>query len=477
MATTSTQITSDVPEFLRPFYVGGQDPTTKQNIEGLLSRGISAIYPGNLTGPDAYKSLYYPLIDEGLQGSGGIAGMSQYQQMVGERLQGLQLPNQFGLGTQAAQQAAAGYGGLQDLQAMGVYGPELATYQMQGPQQVSGQQVTANQFNAAQTQFNPDLQRFQMQGPQAFGSEQAQQYMSPYMQNVVDVQQRQAIEAAQKSQLDQNLASARQGTYGGARQALLQGERESGLRTQLGDIQASGSQRAFEQAQQQFERDRAAQMGVGSQNLQAALGVQQLGTQTGLQTALANLTADQQTRVQNAANQLQASGMSAEQAMRAALANQQTGFSTNQANLQSALGVQQLGAGQNLEAQRANQAAALQAAQLRLGATQGLGSLAGTLGQMGTQQLAGELDMTKMLGAYGDLQRGINQQQLDAQRQYLTDQSLYGQQQVGMLSNLLRGIPMTNQTQTQTTPPPSFASQLTGMGVTGLGLFNMLGGK
>jgi hypothetical protein len=72
------------------------------------------------------------------------------------------------------------------------------------------------------------------------------QYMSPYFQNVVDAQQRQAIDAARQSQLSGNLAAARQGTYGGARQALLQSQRESGLRTQLGDIQARGLQDAYE---------------------------------------------------------------------------------------------------------------------------------------------------------------------------------------------------------------------------------------
>jgi hypothetical protein len=230
------------------------------------------------------------------------------------------------------------------------------------------------------------------------------------MQSVVDRQQAAAIKAAKESQLGQNLAAARQGTYGGARQTLLQGQRESGLQSTLADIQAKGLQSAFENAQAQFERDRAAQMGIGSQNLQAALGVQQLG------------------------------------------------------------------AGQDLQAQLANQAAQQQAAQTRMGAAQGLGGLAGTFGQLGTQQLAGQLDVLKTQGAFGDLQRAIEQQKMDAQRQQLTEQAQYGQTQVGQLSNLLRGIPMQGSTQTATTPPPSFASQLTGLGLTGIGLYNMLGG-
>jgi len=145
-------------------------------------------------------------------------------------------------------------------------------------------------------------------------------------------------------------------------------------------------------------------------------------------------------------------------------------------NLQAALQTQQLGAGQSLEAQRANQQAALQAAQQRLSAAQGLGSLAQTFGGLGTQQLAGELDITKTIGAFGDLQRSIEQQKLDAQRQALMEQAQYGQTQVGQLSNLLRGIPLSDTRQTQTTPPPSFASQLTGLGLTGIGLYNLLGG-
>lgn len=372
MSTTAVQYSADIPDVLKPFYQGAEGKP------GLIERGISAIYPGGLSGQAAYQAQYAPVIQAGLAGSGAIAGLSPFQEALGRQLGTMTTPGQYQLGTQAGQAAASGLQGLQNFQSMGVAGPQLTTFQMDPARQ--------------------------------FSSEEAKAYMSPYMQSVVDQQQQNAITAAQKAQLGQNLAAARQGTYGGARQAILQGERESGLRSQLAGIQTQGLQSAFEQAQQQFERDRAAQMGIGSQNLQAALGVQQLG------------------------------------------------------------------AGQNLQAQMANQTAQQAAAQTRLGAAQGLGGLAGTFGQLGTQQLAGQLDLLKTQGAFGDLQRNIQQQQMDAQRQYLTDQAQYGQTQVGQLSNLLRGIPMQASTQTATTPPPSFASQLTGLGLTGIGLYNMLGG-
>lgn len=233
--------------------------------------------------------------------------------------------------------------------------------------------------------------------------------MSPYMQNVVEIQQRKAIEDAQKSQVAQNLMAARQGTYGGARQLLAGTERERALGQQLGDIQAKGLQSAYEQAQQQFERDRAAQ---------------------------------QQTAIQN---------------------------------LQAALGVQQLGAGQSLEAQRANQAAALQAAQQRQQAALGLGTLGQQMGQLGVAQQAADIDRLKTLGAYGDLERGIQQQQLETRYADLLRGIQFPQTQLESLSGFIRGIPTTDVTQTTTTPPPSFASQLAGLGLSGLSLYNLLG--
>tara|TARA_R100001510_G_scaffold57755_1_gene67471 strand:- start:2812 stop:3741 length:930 start_codon:yes stop_codon:yes gene_type:complete len=93
---------------------------------------------------------------------------------------------------------------------------------------------------------------------QDFDSAAAQKYMSPYMQNVVDVQKQKAIQDFQ----DQNAARAAQavqaGAFGGSRQAIAQGMAQNELSRQLADIQATGQQAAFEQASGQFERDRAA---------------------------------------------------------------------------------------------------------------------------------------------------------------------------------------------------------------------------
>jgi hypothetical protein len=117
-----------------------------------------------------------------------------------------------------------------------------------------------------------------------FGA-QAGQYMDPYMQNVVDIQQREARRASEM-QRNQNQAQAvQQGAFGGSRQAIVEAERQRNLGTQMGDIQARGLQDAFSRGQQQFnteqqlrEQSRQYGAGLGLQGLQAALqGAGQLG--------------------------------------------------------------------------------------------------------------------------------------------------------------------------------------------------------
>jgi hypothetical protein len=156
-----------------------------------------------------------------------LVGATPEQQAARSEVAGLQQPGQFGTGTGLATLGglgAVGYGG----QAAGV----------------------GEQYMGMAT--DPRAQ---------------QSFMSPYMQNVVDVQKQEAIRDAQKGQLGQNLAAARQGTYGGARQTLAMTERERNLGQQLAQIQATGGQKAFEAAQQ------AQQFGsqLGLQGLQAGI--------------------------------------------------------------------------------------------------------------------------------------------------------------------------------------------------------------
>jgi hypothetical protein len=80
-----------------------------------------------------------------------------------------------------------------------------------------------------------------------------QSYMSPFAQNVMDIQKQAAMREAQIGNVGNKLAAARQGTYGGARETLGRLEREKNLQSRLGEIQATGSQQAYDRAMQNMQ--------------------------------------------------------------------------------------------------------------------------------------------------------------------------------------------------------------------------------
>ena len=113
----------------------------------------------------------------------------------------------------------------------------------------------------------------------------AASFMNPYMQNVVDIQKREAQRAAGIAGTQQQAQATQAGAFGGSRDAIMRAERERNLATQLGDIQATGSSAAYNQAMQQFNaeqaaRQQAAQLGEQSRQYGAGLGLQ--GLQAGL---------------------------------------------------------------------------------------------------------------------------------------------------------------------------------------------------
>lgn len=78
-----------------------------------------------------------------------------------------------------------------------------------------------------------------------------QDYMNPFLQNVVDVQAREARRTADIGRTSEQARLAQAGAYGGSRQAIMEAERQRNLGTQIGDIQSKGLMAAYEQAQKQ----------------------------------------------------------------------------------------------------------------------------------------------------------------------------------------------------------------------------------
>lgn len=99
-------------------------------------------------------------------------------------------------------------------------------------------------------------------------------YMSPYMQNVVDMQKESAVRDYGRTLPGQQAAATRAGAFGGSRHAIIEAEGIRNLQNQLAGIQATGSQQAFDQARQaqQFGAD----LGLRGYGLAGQAG-QQLG--------------------------------------------------------------------------------------------------------------------------------------------------------------------------------------------------------
>jgi hypothetical protein len=280
------------------------------------------------------------------------------------------------------------------------------------------------QFNAQQVQAQ-GLNQYQM-GPAERISTQsfaqpgaADSYMSPYMQNVVAMQQREAMRASDMLRNQNQAQAVGQGAFGGSRQAIVEAERQRNLGTQLGDIQAAGSQAAYQQAQQQFNAEQAARL-------------------------------------------------------QAQQANQGAGLTVGQQNLAANLGIQQLGAGQNMQAQLANQQQGLEAQRLaeqsrQYGANLGLQGLqtaltgAGQLGALGQQQFGQGMDINKLQNLYGAQRQQRDQSDLSQKYQDFLDEKKLPYQQLEFQSNLLRGTP-SGSTQTMYTAQPSMGAQLVGAG-------------
>jgi len=216
----------------------------------------------------------------------------------------------------------------------------------------------------------------------------ADKYMSPYMQNVVDVQTQQARRQAEIAAQTQQAQAARSGAFGGARDYISRSQGNAELQRNLANIQATGSQNAFQQAMQQFNAEQGANQAAA--NLNAQQGQYGAGLQLqGLQTALTG------------ANTL------------GSLGNQQYTQNLGIANLQNQMGAQQQQQAQNI-----------------------------------------------LNNQYNDFQNAQN----------------FPYKQLGFMSDMMRGLPLTQQSATMYQPAPSMGSQIIGAGTSLLGA-SMLGGR
>ncbi len=429
--------------------------------------GLAALNQGSYTGgqfANQYQSTGPYTGDTGTYFRGNPDVAAAYQQ------------NSFGLTPeQFAQQHYQKYGMAEGRQAPGTIGNQ---YQGTDPYQAGQFQ---NQFsaNGADRYQAGNISSRDTSTQRFIDPTNAADYMSPYMQQVVDVQQREAQRQADIAGTRQQAAATQSGAFGGSRDAIMRAEAARNLATQKGDIQATGLQAAFQQAQAQFNADQNRSLDSQKANQGANLQAQQIGEASrqygaglGLQAAQANAQYGQ------AANQLGETSrqFGATQGLQNAQNAAQYGQAAAGLNTQN----QQFGATQAMQnagnmAQYGQAAQQLGAQDRQFGAGLGLQNLqtgisaAGQLGQLGGQQFQQDQGALQTQNTLGVQQQQQMQNILTQQYNDFLNQQKYPYQQLGYMSDMLRGLPMANTSSQIYGQPQSATSQLAGLAATAYG--------
>ena len=215
---TTTVTQTNLPEYVEPYLkdvlttaFGGTDPDTGEEVKGVFTRPLEQ-YGGERI---AAESPQRQLVSEGIEGlvEFGSPYYGETMDLTRELIQQYRQPTKF---TQPSPEIVAA------MQSLGLEVPTSAV----------------------------------------------DEYMSPYIENVLEQQKSSAVSDYAQQAAGRKAQAARAGALGGSREAVQSYLAEEGLQSRLAGIEATGRQAAYEQAQQQFERDRTAEMAQRS----AAMG-------------------------------------------------------------------------------------------------------------------------------------------------------------------------------------------------------------
>jgi len=499
--TTTTVNQSNVPDWLRP------------QVETVLGGSLKELFQTKQTGTDESGKPIYDITGTknftpySANVKDYVAGFSPLQQQVQSNAANLQMPGQFNQATGFAN--AAGQGGLdsaqraygygnagfqsgQTGQQLGIQGgqyyggqgagygskaaglaPQAQTYGQQAAdigqmglraeqygRQVSGQaQDYASQAasagsdyaKAAQNVYNPRTGTYDT-------SSAISAYMSPYQQNVTDIQLEGLQRQADIARTQRGAQAARAGAFGGSRQAIENAEANRALASQMDAARAQGLQQAYQDAQRNLQY--GSNLGLqGLQGAQQGLGTALQGGQLGL-SGIGTAMQGQQAGLQglSTANQLYGTGIQGSQAGLQGVDRQLAG---------TAQGMQGAGVGlQGVSGAQAGYGLANQAAS--------------NLSNIGTAQQNAQLGMLGFQNQIGGQQQGQEQQYINQAIQNFANAQNAPMQAYNQYNAMLRGyaLPGTTQTQYQATPP--LANQLAGYGTAAVGataLANAVGKK
>lgn len=228
---------------------------------------------------------------------------------------------------------------------------------------------------------------------QTWNANTASQYMSPYMEQVVDRQKQSAIRDFNRGMSDRNTRAVNAGAFGGSRQAVADYLEQEGLQNRLADIDAQGRQSAWDQAQGQFNQD-------AGRTLQSDTG----------------------------------------------------------------------DADRYLQAMTANEQARAAAAGVRGNAAGQLASIGSNIQGLGREEVGMQRQYNQDLLEVGNMQQEQRQKDLDVQYSDFVNQRDYDRQTLAWLNSMLRGVPVSSNSNVTTYSPSNPMASLVGLGLGGMGM-------
>jgi hypothetical protein len=394
-----TVVQTNIPEYAEPYFMAMMDDAT-----GVSSQAYTP-YPGQrvanqsgdtLSSYDMVRNIAgsgIPYLDQAVGGTQGV--INQAQGIAGAAQQGANYnPYQF-----------SQYGGFQD--ASGLASPYAG-------------------FDA-----------YNFGNPQMWNNSTASQYMSPYIENVMNVQKDRAQLDFNRMQQYRDAEATKAGAFGGSRQGVVDALAQEDLMRNFQEIDSQGLQNAYTTGNQMFQADRTSGLNFG---------VQQSGEYARVQEQRAQELARTQ-------------GISVEEARRV------------QAAQAGELGrVQGAQAGENLNAARFGQ----DSYRTALDALGLSGQLNTNLAGFGEAERAAGIQGAQLLEASGKAQEAYQQAGLNVGYEDFLRQQGWEQDQLSWLSNILRGVPVEpNVTSTQFTTTNPLQDAM-GMGISAIGLYNGL---
>lgn len=529
----STNVTTNLPEYARPFYeemlgrttyestrpyetyqgtrIADFNPTETAAMTGMTEMAAAGAPQQIRSASDIATQVGYQPTNMGTNIAGGFNPQQQFSNYKAD-----DLAQGYTAGSRSSgfnpTQSTSGFtaSGIDPGYAAGALGQDYTARDLQS--QYTGQGDFGPGFKAGNISDASTIQ----------------DYMNPYQQLVTDVEKRKALEASGAQAVGIQDQATQSGGLGGYREAIMQSERQNNLSEQLADIQSKGGAAGYAQAQQAFEADRSArlqeaqlglQTGTAGQQAQqqaeqlrqSAFGTTEQARQAQQKMSIDSFQAGEQARQQaakfgmSAQQQEEASRQAQEKLRQGAFGQTQQGmaqqeqfsqkaFDAGQQANQAAQRFQSDAFQQNQRAQQAQNEAAMRARAFNVGSGQdqaklGLAGLqadqagrgqsldaARLLSSLGGQEQAMAYDRLRNMQASGEIQRGMNQRSADMGYQDFLRQQAFPREQIGFFSNMLQGLPVTpGSTMASYGVNPSTSQQVLGAGIGGVGLYNALG--